>query len=250
MSTIAVVTTLNEEASIARLIADLAHHCKTVIVVDDASTDQTVMRARAAHAIVLEHTERVGIGPSLMQGWREALRLGSGSLPLPDRRALTGSQRASALRVVQIDAGGSHNPHDLYHMLNVDADLVIGSRFVRHAEYTGNPKRALMSRLAAAMCNLAQSGAHWSDWTSGYRVFSGRAIERLLCKTYHARMHGIQIEVLAHAGALGLSIVEEPIRYHAGRSSFNARVAWEAFSVWGNMLHHINAVQTPKAVTS
>jgi hypothetical protein len=52
-------------------------------------------------------------------------------------------------------------------------------------------------------------------------------------------MHGWQIEVLAHAGHLGLEIAEVPISYRAGRSAFNRKIANEAFLVWMDIFFRI-----------
>jgi hypothetical protein len=54
----------------------------------------------------------------------------------------------------------------------------------------------------------------------------------LLDVDYHTTMHSWQIEVLAAAARAGLRVSEVPIVYRAGRSSFNRRVAGDAFGVW------------------
>lgn len=232
----AVVTTFNEAATIGALVSELgANGFSPVIVVDDQSLDETPHYARMAGADVRETDKRFGIGLSLMAGWLAFL-----------------PETFGCEYIVQIDAGGSHDPNEAMGLVAyataTGADVVIGSRFCKGARYTGNPKRALLSRLAALMCNLAQHGAHYSDWTSGYRVFSRKALQTLLSvKHYRGRMHEWQIEVLARAGEAGLRIVEAPITYTAGRSSFNLRVAWEAFQMWGHVFNHIGAVRKATA---
>ena len=142
------------------------------------------------------------------------------------------------------DAGGSHDPAAAKSLLDVQtltgAEIVVGSRFVPGAIYRGeaSPWRPLLSRVAASACNMA-TGARYFDWTSGYRVFTADALQELLDKFYHARMHGWQIEVLAQANAMGMHIVEWPIEYTAGRSSFNWRVAHEASNSWLHVFFHI-----------
>lgn len=161
---------------------------------------------------------RRGIGPCLFEAWARAWS-------------------AKCDYIVQLDAGGSHSPFDapsLIHELENGADIAIGSRFCKGAHYVGNPKRALMSRLAASACNL-KTGASISDWTSGYRGFSRTALDVLLSERFSAKMHGWQIEVLNRAIEYDLAIREVPITYTAGRSSFNRSVAWEAFKVWRSL---------------
>jgi glycosyltransferase involved in cell wall biosynthesis len=243
MMDIAVVTTLNEELSIGPLVSALRGQGLRVCVVDDASDDETPYCARHAGAHVISHVLRRGIGPSLVEGWRWALGEG-------------------ALRVVQLDAGGSHFAGQALDLLGgldtaaaaystSGADLVIGSRFCAGARYEGNVRRMVLSRAAALACNVRYGGGLTvrrrtvspgnghaltgvSDWTSGYRAFSAAALRKLARMEYRATMHGWQIEVLLAARWLGLRVIERPITYRAGRSSFNRKIAKEAFGVWNS----------------
>jgi dolichol-phosphate mannosyltransferase len=216
----AVITTLNEQASMSLLVAALRESGIEVLVVDDGSEDNTIYEARNAGAHVIAHTLRTGIGPSLVEGWRRVLQ------EKPEH-------------VVQLDAGGSHDPEHIAHLVHRLrwAEVVVGSRFVNGAIYEGNVKRAALSRLAATACNVKQFHAITgiSDWTSGYRAFRPDALRRLARVNYTATMHGWQIEVLCAALRMGMRIDEAPIYYTAGRSSFNRRVAREAFGVWRRM---------------
>lgn len=219
---IAVITTYNEADTIGDLIESLyLAGTEHVVVEDGGSTDETVAECVVAEARVSYTFENRPIAECLLDTWRTALDMG-------------------ADRIVQIDAGGSHAVADLETLLASTADLVIGSRFVTGSRYEGNPKRAVMSRIAAAACNLALPGACWHDWTSGYRVFSRAAAEYLVQQKYEAKQHGFQIEVLAHAARAGFRIEEVPITYIAGRSSFNRKVAREAFGVWWRLMHQRN----------
>jgi glycosyltransferase involved in cell wall biosynthesis len=219
MNTCAVVTTLDEADSIGWLVVSLRDQGLAVCVVDDASDDDTVYLARHAGAHVIAHMLRRGIGPSLVEGWRWALGQG-------------------ATAVVQLDAGRSHYPQAATWLLGRlgDADVLVGSRFCDGASYRGSMARQMLSKAAALACNVryfhAITGV--SDWTSGYRVFSAGALRKLARLEYTATMHGWQIEVLQAALWLRLRVVEAPITYVGGRSSFSRRVAKEAFGVWNS----------------
>ena len=216
MTTTAIITTRNEESTIGPLVLALRARYD-VLVIDDASEDDTVYAARNAGATVKAHTLRTGIGPSLMEGWRWALVRGAES-------------------IVQLDAGGSHDPTEAGRLVSAlqDFDMVIGSRFLPGSIYQGNRKRAAMSKLAAHMCNNRIVKPRFTDWTSGYRAFTKDAIGVLLPWGYEYKttMHSWQIEVLREAIRRGLRIGEVPITYTAGRSSFNRQVARDAFHVW------------------
>lgn len=213
MTAWACIAAKDEQRTIGSIIRALKRRGLSVVVIDDGSEDHTRLRAENAGALVQRHETAQGIAPSLMEAWAIALRQGADT-------------------IIQLDAGGSHDPGQV-HKLTMGLhshDLVVGSRFCPLAEYVGNPQRALMSKLAATMCNL-KTGQHITDWTSGYRAMIADAAI-LLSKAYEATMHGWQIETLAAAVEFGLKIGEAPIRYVAGRSTFDWNVAKEAFDVW------------------
>lgn len=226
MSDFAVVTTVNEAETIGPLVRTLRRLGLAVVVVDDISSDNTATVAMDAGAQVYQTIARKGIGPCLMRGWRYALENG-------------------ATRIVQLDAGGSHDPLEARRMVDAlvttGADMIIGSRFMHGSGYdnsNGRRLRPAMSQAAATACNLA-TGARFSDWTSGFRALTASAAKELLRPWYISRMHGWQIEVLAQANAYGLRIYEWPIHYVAGRSSFNAKVANEAINAWLHVFFHV-----------
>lgn len=217
----ALLTTLNEADTIGRIVADLLGLidgpglCKGVMVVDAGSTDGTQEAAAEAGA---EVKLRPGypIRDALLVGWQLVAR-------------------TDARYLIQLDAGGSHDPREALELLKVledsGADIVIGSRFRLWSRYFGRPWRSAMSQAAALACNV-KTGAHLTDWTSGYRVFRVDALRRLVDAPYRASMHGWQIEVIGQALALGMLVEEAPICYRAGRSSFNGRIAREALRAW------------------
>lgn len=219
---VACITTLNEADTIGALVRGLRRVGAPSVIQDGGSDDATVLAALTAGAEAMSAESRLSLADGLQKALGEALVL------YPE-----------AQRFVTIDAGCSHDPADLPRLLSCDADVVIGSRFVPGAVYTGRPWRARLSRIAAVACNFAQPGMRVRDWTSGYRVYSRRAVEEMLEHRYQARMHGFQIEALARLGAAGMTIEEAPITYRAGRSSFSWSVAFEATSVWIHILNHI-----------
>jgi len=215
---VACVTARNEGATLGPLIHNLQAQGIQVIVVDDGSDDYTCKVGLHAGASMIIHTAPEGIGPSLLEAWEEALRQGADV-------------------VIQLDAGGSHDPSVAQWLTKglTQADIVVGSRFMLGGRYhAGRPLRRLLSKLASKACSRA-TGYQVHDWTSGYRAFSRHALESLLQHHYIARMHGWQIEVLDNALQDGLRIVEKPITYTPGQSSLDWRVAWEAFWVWAGL---------------
>ena len=207
---VVVIPTLNEEESIYSITLVPRLMGYKVIVVDGGSTDRTRKWASAAGATVFGSMP--GYREQMTAGWKHALAMG-------------------ADRIVQMDAGWSHTPDDIGHLLDVDADLVIGSRFMFGSAYIGKPLRALGSRFAALMLNFARH-SHYSDWTSGFRVWRREALEKIVTQTWLTEGHAWQIEVLFEAGEKGLTVEERPILYEAGRSYMKFRDVFDAIGVW------------------
>lgn len=212
----AIITAKNEEETIAFLVSYLCNLSYQVIVVDDGSMDRTGELALSNGAEVIRHNKSRGIAASLMEAWRMALDQG-------------------ASYIVQLDAGGSHNPgeanHLVEHAIKDGLDMVIGSRFCPGATYNGRAWRAFLSRLVAWIMNFT-AHACLTDWTSGYRVFSRVCLTELLQYKYYAKMHAWQMEVVARALLNKMKMGELPITYNAGRSSMNLKAANEALSVF------------------
>jgi len=231
MSYCVVIPARNEERTIGPLVGSLRRLGFRVIVVDDGSTDDTLAQAVDAGASVIPHHERHGIGPSTIEGWNLAYLY------------------ADCDGVLQMDAGGSHSPGDALAMiapLSWGADVVLGTRFTWGGAYLGGRWwRRLGSRLITVACNAVQRGAHWSDWTSGYRAFSPRAIRVLQRPHYSTTGHTWHMEVLAYAGEKGLRIEQMPIIYTAGESSFSWRTAVDALRIWLEIMHHRRPVLAP-----
>jgi glycosyltransferase involved in cell wall biosynthesis len=110
---VVVVPCFNEARSIARLVETVLSLIPVVIVVNDASTDDTRLLAQKSGASVLNHAANLGKGAALATGLRQA-------------------QEDGAEFVITMDGDGQHDPVDLPGFLAAieadDADLVVGNR--------------------------------------------------------------------------------------------------------------------------
>jgi glycosyltransferase involved in cell wall biosynthesis len=115
MRTIAVIPAYNEESRLVQVIRDVSAYVDRVVVVDDASKDQTAEAAEKAGATVIRHRINRGQGAALKTGTQAALNLG-GEI------------------IVHIDADGQHDPKMIPDLVapieNKEADVVFGSRFL------------------------------------------------------------------------------------------------------------------------
>jgi glycosyltransferase involved in cell wall biosynthesis len=213
--TIVVIAAYNEGGVIGGVVAELVAERYQVVVVDDGSTDDTAVRARAAGATTLRHAANRGQGAALQSGLRYALQQG-------------------ACVLVTFDADGQHSVTDLPRLLRPvldgEADVVLGSRFLGNAAAVPPARRALL-RAAVVFTGIA-SGLRLTDAHNGLRALSRRAAECL----------DLQLDGMAHASEIidqvvlaGCRLVEVPVnvRYTSyslakgQRLGHAAHIAWE-----------------------
>jgi glycosyltransferase involved in cell wall biosynthesis len=125
-----IVPALNEEGAIARVVHEVKQAVPDtpVLVIDDSSSDSTVLMARSAGAAVLPMPHHLGLGGCVQAGYKLAYELGFEY-------------------VIRVDGDGQHNPADIPRILErlklSGAEMVIGSRFVDDIGSQTGPVRSL-----------------------------------------------------------------------------------------------------------
>jgi glycosyltransferase involved in cell wall biosynthesis len=200
---ITVIPCLNEERFIADIVREALRHVDRVLVIDDGSTDATATVAKKAGAEVISHATRKGAGAATRSGFEEAIKLGADI-------------------VVTLDGDGQHNPAEipllLQPLLQGDADLVIGSRFIKHE--TNIPAyRKLGVDFITWMYNLG-TDVKVTDAQSGFRAHSRKLLESV---SITREDFSFSVEVLVKARKKGFRIEEVPISclYHDRGSTSN-----------------------------
>lgn len=119
-----IIPAYNEEASIAKflskLLADESHAYADILVINDASTDNTLSIIQDLKIPVISHPYNLGYGTALQTGYKYAVANGY-------------------QYVIQIDSDGQHdvcNIKRIYEVLTSkeNPDLVIGSRFLKGSQ--------------------------------------------------------------------------------------------------------------------
>jgi glycosyltransferase involved in cell wall biosynthesis len=186
-----IIPAYNEERFIGSVVLKLLQRPLTVIVVDDGSSDDTALVARLAGAQVIRHPCNQGKGQALNTGIRLARELHPHA-------------------IVMIDADGQHLPEqlaDLVRPILLDqADLVVGSRYLRPAP--GTPRHRRLGHWFFNRLNRLASGVAVSDSQSGYRAFSPRAYNTDL---FHSSDFSVESEMQFLARQHGLRVAEVPV---------------------------------------
>jgi dolichol-phosphate mannosyltransferase len=191
-----------------------------VLVVDDRSTDGTgaladALAADDAQVEVLHRPGKAGLGRAYTAGFAHALARGAGY-------------------VLEMDADLSHDPADVPRLLAAaddGADLALGSRYV---DGGGIENWGLDRRLMSlAGCGYARRvlGVGVRDLTGGFKCFRAGALRAIDAHTATAQGYAFQVELTWRVLALGLTVVELPIRFRErrlGESKMSAQIALEA----------------------
>lgn len=157
-----VVPAYNEAAYIEQVLRELVAVYPHVVVVDDASSDQTYALAQRVAPYVLHHLINRGQGAALQTGIEFALRRG-------------------ARYIVTFDADGQHRVEDVAVLLAPicagECEITLGSRFL--GEAVAMPRaRWVMLRLAVLFTRLV-SRVPVTDVHNGLRAFSREAAQRI-----------------------------------------------------------------------
>lgn len=219
----------NEAQSIALVLAELpAGLAQEVVVVDNASTDDTAGAARAAGATVV-HEARPGYGSACLAG-------------LAYYAAQPAGQRPEIL--VFLDGDHSDYPEQLPELLAPllagTADMVIGSRALGERE-----KGALLLQqrlgnwLATRLLRLRYGGTPTD--LGPFRAIRTAALDRLAMAD---TTYGWTVEMQVKAARLGLRVVEVPVRYRrrigtskvsgtvCGTLGAGYKILWTIFKYW------------------
>lgn len=195
---IAVVPAWNEAGAIGQVVDGIhaADPTLDVVVIDDASTDDTAAVAEIRGATVLRLPFNVGIGGAVQTGLRYALAHGYDV-------------------AVRLDGDGQHDPRELPKLLGpierAEADLVIGSRFVdRKGSYRPPFARRVGIRVFARLVSLL-GGQRVTDTTSGFVALDRIGIE-LFAEEYPHDYPEVEATLVALRSGLRLAQVQVQMR--------------------------------------
>ncbi len=221
MNAAVVIATYNERDNLGGLVAAILQHTGyRIIVVDDDSPDGTGALADElavtfpGRLSVIHRTGARGLGRSLVAGLQRALESG-------------------ADLIFQMDADFSHDPKYLPELAAAaaDADLVLGSRYLRGVSVVNWPlHRIVLSSFANRYIRLI-TGLDVSDCTTGFRCWRREALDRLPLEGLISDGYAFLVEQLHAAKRIGCRVREVPIIFverRDGASKLSSSVLLES----------------------
>jgi dolichol-phosphate mannosyltransferase len=207
-------------AASGEVLANTAPEGFRVLIVDDGSPDGTgqladQLAAQHPWVDVLHRSEKNGIGPAYLAGFRYALDRGAGY-------------------VMEMDSDFSHDPADLGRLLEAvyaGADLALGSRYVPGGGVSDwGLLRRFVSEGGSTYARLVL-GLRVRDLTGGFKCFRREVLEAIHFDSVRSRGYAFQVELTYRATQAGFCVIEVPIvfrdRQH-GTSKMSWRIAAEA----------------------
>ncbi len=190
-----------------------------VLVVDDNSPDGTGELAdrlaeRYEWLHVLHRPAKQGLGRAYLAGFAWALE-------------------GPYSHILEMDCDLSHPPESVPGMLeaSANADLVLGSRYVRGGGVEGWPiSRKLISRGGCTYARL-MLGVPIRDLTGGFKCFRRWVLEALNLENVRAGGYAFQIELTYRTLRMGGRVVELPITFTdrtMGHSKMSRSIVLEA----------------------
>lgn len=207
-----------EELLIAHTITDLPSCVGEIIVVDDASTDATVERARAVddpRITILRHHKNAGVGAAIYTGYKAALQ-GSCDVFV----VLAGDNQMDHADLAKVAAP----------ILEGSSDYVKGNRLI-HERATEMPVLRRWGTRGLAWFTSLACGIRIGDSQCGYTAISRRALYSLDLNDLWTG-YGYPNDLLISLAARGLRIAECPVRpvYATEKSGLRA---WHFASILG-----------------
>jgi len=206
-----VVPAHNEETQILKVIQTMPEYVDAIVVIDDASPDNTVdvvraemKRSKKVHLIT--HASNQGVGGAIASGYIWA--------------------RDQAMDVTAVMAGdGQMDPEDLPRIIDPvvdgDADYSKGNRLffgdawnmIPHYRYLGNSFLSLTTKIASGYWHLADS-------QSGYTAISLNALKRIDPDTIY-KYYGMPNDLLIKLNQHDFKVCDVNIKpvYHVGEKS-------------------------------
>ncbi len=221
------IPTYNERDNLPRIVPLVLgqHEGIDILVIDDGSPDGTGELAdeladAEPRIHVLHRTDKLGLGPAYLAGFRWGLARG---YPL----------------LCEMDADLSHSPEMLPAFMEEAgrADVVIGSRYLDGRVTVVNwPMSRLLISYFGCWYARTITGLPVTDATGGFNCWRREVLEAIDLGHIVSNGYAFQIELKVRAARKGFRLVEVPIVFRerdSGESKMSGKIVREAvWRVW------------------
>ncbi len=203
------------EDHIETVIQTIPSYVRYIIVVDDASPDNTAERVERLmteepRLVLIRHKQNRGVGGAMISGYRKALELG-------------------AEIVVKMDGDGQMDPFYLPSLIiplvEGKADYTKGNRFHDFTALSQMPRVRQIGNIALSFLSKLASG-YWNifDPTNGYVAIRATVLRMIPLETIDPSYY-FEISMLGALYLLGARVLDVPIpaRYGTEKSNLSLR---------------------------
>ena len=224
MRKLIIIPTYNERENIAKMISTVMalDGCFDLLVVDDGSPDGTAdiirkkMEEYGPRVNLIERSGKLGLGTAYIAGFKWALERGYDE-------------------IFEMDCDFSHNPDDLLRLaarLENDADVVVGSRYVKGMNVVNWPLSRILISYGASIYVRVVTGMSVYDSTAGFVGYRSEVLQKIDLDNVKMVGYGFQIEMKYTAWRHGFRLREESIIFtdrELGTSKMSSSIFGEAF---------------------
>lgn len=219
-----IIPTFNEKENIEKIIKKVFSLKKqfNILIVDDNSLDgtasivKTLQKKYPEKLFIKERSKKLGLGTAYIYGFRWALK-------------------KDYEFIFEMDADFSHNPDDLiklYEMVkNNNADLAIGSRYVKGVNIVNWPMSRLLLSFFASKYVKVITGMPIHDSTAGFKCYKKKILQTIRLDKIQFVGYAFQIEMKFKAWKYGFKVVEVPVIFtdrKEGVSKMSGGIFFEA----------------------
>ena len=176
---IAVMPAHNEEKAIKNVIERAKKYVDKLIVVDDASRDNTGKIVKNLGVMLVTHKNNRGLGGALRSGFSKALEMSKDDNDI----------------IITIDADGQHIPEEIPKFvkeIRKGYDFVLGKRDLSKYPFVKKFGNFFLNIFTNMIC-----GTNLKDTESGFRAFTKRALKKM---EFKAERYEIAAEILYQVG--------------------------------------------------
>lgn len=213
-----IVPSFNETTIIKEVVNDLHRSQYRIVVVDDGSETPVAGQLKDMPVDILRHEVNLGQGAALQTGIEYALS-------------------KQAAYIVTFDSDGQHQASDIAALLqpviNDEADITIGSRFLNGSKNTMPAGRKLLLK-TGRWVNYLLTGLLLTDAHNGLRAMNNKA----------GSLIRISENRMAHATELLTEVKKNKLRYkeipvtihYTDYSKKKGQTAWSSFRIFFDLL--------------